>query len=247
MFSLPRAAAYAKKPNLGNFADPPEWAEILQYFRGSELQNYFTNILEDKVRVRRAAPVVFRTHARCVACPLVCVGERFFHSLTFPPHSRPILHLQAVIKPQYVDILPRKMKGTVRESIERVVERDNFDVRCRLVACAHLQLLLFHLPPRLSQLPSFLTATLPPPLYPPPLPFLDALAMQIVCQELELTKLLDREIKQLSGGELQRFACAMICVQDKTVLMFDEPSSYLDVRQRLVAARIIRALRKDDK
>lgn len=33
-----------------------------------------------------------------------------------------------MIKPQYVDILPRKMKGSVRESIERVLERDNFDV-----------------------------------------------------------------------------------------------------------------------
>ena len=36
------------KPNLGRFDDQPEWTEILQYFRGSELQNYFTKILEDK-------------------------------------------------------------------------------------------------------------------------------------------------------------------------------------------------------
>ena len=33
------------KPNLGKFESPPEWAEILTYFRGSELQNYFTKIL----------------------------------------------------------------------------------------------------------------------------------------------------------------------------------------------------------
>ena len=26
---------------------PPDWQEILGYFRGSELQNYFTRILED--------------------------------------------------------------------------------------------------------------------------------------------------------------------------------------------------------
>lgn len=26
---------------------PPDWQEILQNFRGSELQNYFTRILED--------------------------------------------------------------------------------------------------------------------------------------------------------------------------------------------------------
>lgn len=27
------------KPNLGRFDDPPDWEEILKYFRGSELQS----------------------------------------------------------------------------------------------------------------------------------------------------------------------------------------------------------------
>jgi ATP-binding cassette subfamily E protein 1 len=45
-----------------------------------------------------------------------------------------------------------------------------------------------------------------------------------------------------TGGELQRFAIAMTCVQQANVYMFDEPSSYLDVKQRLNAARAIRAL-----
>ena len=31
------------KPNLGRFADPPDWQDILAYFRGSELQNYWLN------------------------------------------------------------------------------------------------------------------------------------------------------------------------------------------------------------
>jgi translation initiation factor RLI1 len=34
----------------------------------------------------------------------------------------------------------------------------------------------------------------------------------------------------------------MTCVQHANVYMFDEPSSYLDVKQRLNAARAIRAL-----
>ena len=38
------------KPNLGLFSDPPDWTEILNYFRGSELQNYFTKILEDDLK-----------------------------------------------------------------------------------------------------------------------------------------------------------------------------------------------------
>jgi len=36
-----------QKPNLGRYGSPPDWREILTYFRGSELQNYFTKILED--------------------------------------------------------------------------------------------------------------------------------------------------------------------------------------------------------
>jgi ATP-binding cassette subfamily E protein 1 len=52
----------------------------------------------------------------------------------------------------------------------------------------------------------------------------------------------ERNIADLSGGELQRFACAMVCVQRADIFMFDEPSSYLDVKQRLNAALTIRAL-----
>ena len=40
------------KPNLGRYGDAPDWSEILQYFRGSELQNYFTKVLEDDLKVQ---------------------------------------------------------------------------------------------------------------------------------------------------------------------------------------------------
>jgi len=29
------------KPNLGKFDNPPDWKEILKFFRGNELQNFF--------------------------------------------------------------------------------------------------------------------------------------------------------------------------------------------------------------
>jgi len=58
---------------------------------------------------------------------------------------------------------------------------------------------------------------------------------------------LDRNIGDLSGGELQRFAIAMAVVQKADIYMFDEPSSYLDVKQRLAAARVIRDLVTDTK
>lgn len=57
---------------------------------------------------------------------------------------------------------------------------------------------------------------------------------------------MDRDITLLSGGELQRFAIGTVCVQKADVYMFDEPSSYLDVKQRLSAAQIIRSLLRDD-
>ena len=45
-------------------------------------------------------------------------------------------------------------------------------------------------------------------------------------------------MENLSGGELQRFAMAVVAAQEADVYMIDEPSSYLDVRQRLKAAQV---------
>ena len=53
-------------------------------------------------------------------------------------------------------------------------------------------------------------------------------------------------MQHLSGGELQRFVIGICCVQKVDIYMFDEPSSYLDVKQRLKAARMIRAIRQHD-
>merc|ERR1712137_854306 len=135
------------KPNLGQYDDPPAWAEILTYFRGSEPQNYFTKILEDNLKV--------------------------------------------IIKPQYVDQIPKAAKGTVRKWLDAKNERNNKDEMMQL---------------------------------------------------LDLMKVEEREIKVLSGGELQRFAIAMVMIQQAEIYMFDEPSSYLDVKQRLQAAHVIRTL-----
>ena len=54
-------------------------------------------------------------------------------------------------------------------------------------------------------------------------------------------------MEELSGGELQRFAIATAAGKEADVYMFDEPSSFLDVRQRLEAARLIRELSNDNK
>jgi ATP-binding cassette subfamily E protein 1 len=148
------------KPNLGRYDSPPDWEEILVHFRGSELQNYFTQILEDKMK--------------------------------------------ATIKIQYVDMIPRSqaMQGTIRKQLEIRDDRSALEGR-----------------------DIFGWAT----------------------REAELTHLLDRDIKVLSGGELQRFAIAACAVQASDVYMFDEPSSYLDVKQRLTAAHMIRDILEGSK
>lgn len=141
-----------QKPNLGKYDDPPDWEVILRHFRGSELQNYFTKVLEDDIK--------------------------------------------AIIKPQYVDNIPRALAkspvkdvgGILKSKLER---KDD---------------------------------------------------IKYIVDITELKGLLKREVAQLSGGELQRFALAMTCVQAANVYMFDEPSSYLDVKQRLRAAELIRSL-----
>ena len=40
---------------------------------------------------------------------------------------------------------------------------------------------------------------------------------ELMCKELELNEVLQRDVTQLSGGELQRFAIAMSCVQRANV------------------------------
>ena len=144
----------------------------MKYFRGSELQNYFTKVLED--------------------------------------------NLKALIKPQYVDHIPKAIKGTatVSQMLDSKLELGNKDK---------------------------------------------------ICDDLELNHVLDREVSHLSGGELQRFAIAMSCIQKADVYveiwslpftlilifffaryMFDEASSYLDIKQRLRAAEVIRSLLTPD-
>jgi len=138
------------KPNLGRYNDPPDWQEILRYFRGSELQNFLTKTLEENIK--------------------------------------------AVIKPQYVDHIanmPSYAKVKLGTHLEKKDERG---------------------------------------------------VRQSMSEDLDLGHIQERLVEQLSGGELQRFAIALCAVQEADIYMFDEPSSYLDVRQRLRAAQTIRSL-----
>jgi ATP-binding cassette subfamily E protein 1 len=67
-------------------------------------------------------------------------------------------------------------------------------------------------------------------------------AAEGLISELGLSEVQDRKIEHLSGGELQRLAIAAAAVREADMYYFDEPSSHLDVYQRLEAAKVIRRL-----
>jgi len=56
---------------------------------------------------------------------------------------------------------------------------------------------------------------------------------------LGLERLMTSKVSTLSGGEMQRLAIALCLLQDGEIYLFDEPSAYLDVEQRLAAAKVI--------
>lgn len=137
------------KPNLGQFENEPTWEEILKFFRGNELQNFFGRMLKSD--------------------------------------------LKALIKIQYVDSVAKSKAAQIVVG-QRLKAVDKKGI------------------------------------------------MDQVIDALDLENVLTRQIGQLSGGELQRFIIGLTCVQKADIYMFDEPSSYLDVKQRLRAARMIRAM-----
>ena len=63
-------------------------------------------------------------------------------------------------------------------------------------------------------------------------------------KELGLENSMEQNLKELSGGELQRLSIAAVASKDTEFYFFDEPSSYNDVFQRKSVARVIHSLAK---
>lgn len=68
-----------------------------------------------------------------------------------------------------------------------------------------------------------------------------------ISSDLELKQILERDLEHLSYGEFQRFYIGLIAVQKAEVYIFDKPSNFLDVKQRLKAAQVIRSLSRPDR
>jgi len=122
----------------------------------------------------------------------------FFSGSPLQDHFKALAsgELRTAYKPQYVDKIPKVVKGTVRSLLTKVDERGILD--------------------------------------------------QLV-EQLGLGEFLDRPVDVLSGGELQLMAIAAVLSREADIYFFDEPTSYLDVRQRLKMAKAIRKLIEEGK
>lgn len=59
---------------------------------------------------------------------------------------------------------------------------------------------------------------------------------------LQINKIIDFNLGTLSGGELQRLLCWITASVKSNVYIFDEPSNFLDVKQRLEVSRLIKLI-----
>ena len=72
-------------------------------------------------------------------------------------------------------------------------------------------------------------------------------ALNAIIEQMALHSLLQRNLSELSGGELQKVAIAACALKNADIYAFDEPSSYLDVSERLKMAVLLRALAEQGK
>ena len=63
-----------------------------------------------------------------------------------------------------------------------------------------------------------------------------------IAKQLELENILENDIDKISGGELQRVAIAATVLKKANLYIFDEPTSYLDIKQRINVSKFIRNL-----
>jgi ATP-binding cassette, sub-family E, member 1 len=67
-----------------------------------------------------------------------------------------------------------------------------------------------------------------------------------ITELLDLKNILSNNVKEISGGELQRVAIAATVMKKANVYLFDEPTSYLDIMQRMKIAKFIKGLANEE-
>lgn len=69
--------------------------------------------------------------------------------------------------------------------------------------------------------------------------------LENISETLELKNILESNLSEISGGELQRVAIAACVMKEADVYFFDEPTSFLDIKQRIKISKFIRSLADD--
>ncbi|MFC6724170.1 ribosome biogenesis/translation initiation ATPase RLI [Halobium palmae] len=70
--------------------------------------------------------------------------------------------------------------------------------------------------------------------------------LDYLVDELSIRPVMDQDIDSISGGELQRVALAATLARDVDFYFLDEITPYLDIGQRVTAARLVRELAEDE-
>jgi len=61
-----------------------------------------------------------------------------------------------------------------------------------------------------------------------------------VMKPMMVEQIMDQQVQDLSGGELQRVAMCLALGKPADIYLIDEPSAYLDSEQRIVTAKVIK-------
>ena len=72
----------------------------------------------------------------------------------------------------------------------------------------------------------------------------DVVAATEAMAEADCLYLADRSVMELSGGEKQRVLIARALAQGAPLVLFDEPTSHLDVQHQMAVAKLVRTLAK---
>jgi len=71
---------------------------------------------------------------------------------------------------------------------------------------------------------------------------LNGLVFEECKRKLGIAGLLEKKASEISGGEMQRVAITLALSQEADIYLFDEPSAYLDIEQRLHFASLLRSV-----
>tara|TARA_Y100000590_G_scaffold387700_1_gene461488 strand:+ start:51 stop:1820 length:1770 start_codon:yes stop_codon:yes gene_type:complete len=70
----------------------------------------------------------------------------------------------------------------------------------------------------------------------------DRKEIEVFSEVMGISHILQRKLGELSGGELQRVAICATLLKEADVYFFDEPSSYLDIYERMRMVGVVRSL-----